>query len=50
MASGNRRDPATGRKQRDKGHLSNRGGPQPKRLNGAIVPKGRLAHQRDKKK
>jgi hypothetical protein len=50
MGSGNRRDPATGRKQRDKGPVTGRRGPRPERRNGAIVPKGRLAHQRSKKK
>ena len=45
--SGNKRSPATGRKQREAvnkpGWESRRG---PERSNGKIVPKGRLAHAR----
>lgn len=44
MASGNRRDPATGRKMRENTRRDTHGGPE--RRNGKIVPKGRLAHKR----
>lgn len=47
MGSGNRRSPATGRKMREsvnKPGWETRGGP--KRSNGKIVPKGKLAYRR----
>jgi len=47
MGSGNRRSPETGRKHREavnKPGWQTRGGPR--RSNGKIVPKGRLAHRR----
>jgi hypothetical protein len=49
MPGGSKIDPATGRRRRDK-VISGRGRNAPKRWNGAIVPKGRLAFKRDKAK
>ena len=50
--SGNRKDPATGRKVRDKvypaGDPRRGNGLRPERKDGVIVPGGRLAFQRDK--
>jgi hypothetical protein len=50
MGVGSKRSPATGRKRRDKGPVAERRGPRPERRNGVIVPKGRLAFKRAKKK
>jgi hypothetical protein len=47
MGSGNRRDPATGRKMRERAAMDkDRNGPRPERHNGKIVRGGRLAAAR----
>jgi len=47
MGWGAKKNPATGRSKRENVQLGRTGGP--KRSNGKIVPKGRLAFQRDRK-
>ena len=48
MGWGAKKDPATGRSKREAvGRQNRKGGPT--RSNGKVVPKGRLAFQRDRK-
>jgi hypothetical protein len=48
MGWGSKKDPATGRSKRENTRRTTRG-KAPERNNGKIVPKGKLAHQRDRK-
>jgi hypothetical protein len=49
MGWGSKKNPATGRSKREAVNHRNRAGGGPERRNGKIVPKGRLAFQRDRK-
>jgi hypothetical protein len=49
MGWGSKKNPATGRSKREAVNHRDRAGGGPERRGGKIVPKGRLAHQRDRK-